>query len=272
MIAFSNVCMQVSSVFSPGNFQGFALVNRQRTNRISTGFTVEVSTEGTQLSYSNFDYLGQEPHYWQLPGVYQGDKVSIKAHTQSLSQWKKPKEDHEPLDDVYKGQSCTHQKLVDHSYSIAASSDLSQSFLSSGLLFHSVSSAFFASVATFSFILLNVCVYTVKVVSTDSQVQSVILIQYTCQIQGISSPGPLTVSSVYALNINPVFVHSPGPLNGKQSGSGKKPHNTIPVNQQQRNQLHFDLFLLLCFCRLTSLFHVIAHEEWRYTMIAMKRK
>uniref|UniRef100_A0A4W6FNJ1 Heparan sulfate proteoglycan 2 n=1 Tax=Lates calcarifer TaxID=8187 RepID=A0A4W6FNJ1_LATCA len=66
---------QVSSVFSPGNFQGFALVNRQRTNRITTGFTVEVSTEGTQLSYSNFDYLGQEPHYWQLPGVYQGDKV-----------------------------------------------------------------------------------------------------------------------------------------------------------------------------------------------------
>ncbi|XP_061591358.1 basement membrane-specific heparan sulfate proteoglycan core protein isoform X3 [Cololabis saira] len=67
---------QVSSVFFPGDFQGFALVNRQRTNRISTGFTVEVSTEGpTQLSYSNFDYLGQEPHYWQLPDVYQGDKV-----------------------------------------------------------------------------------------------------------------------------------------------------------------------------------------------------
>ncbi|XP_068162728.1 basement membrane-specific heparan sulfate proteoglycan core protein isoform X3 [Antennarius striatus] len=65
---------RVSSVFSPGNFQDFALVNRQRTNRISTGFSVEVSTEGTQLSYSNFDYLGQEPHYWQLPGVYQGDK------------------------------------------------------------------------------------------------------------------------------------------------------------------------------------------------------
>ncbi|KAM4611104.1 basement membrane-specific heparan sulfate proteoglycan core protein [Polymixia lowei] len=65
----------VSSVFTPGNFQGYALVNRQRTNRISTGFTVEVSTDGTQLSYSNFDYLGQEPHYWQLPGGYQGDKV-----------------------------------------------------------------------------------------------------------------------------------------------------------------------------------------------------
>ncbi|CAG03826.1 unnamed protein product, partial [Tetraodon nigroviridis] len=64
----------VSSVFSPGNFQGFALVNQQRTTRISTGFTVEVSTEGTQLSYSSFDYLGQEPHYWQLPGAFQGNK------------------------------------------------------------------------------------------------------------------------------------------------------------------------------------------------------
>ncbi|XP_047235897.1 basement membrane-specific heparan sulfate proteoglycan core protein isoform X4 [Girardinichthys multiradiatus] len=64
----------VFSVFTPGNFQGFALVNRQRTSRVSTGFTVEVSTEGTQLSYSNFNYLGQGPHYWQLPDVYQGDK------------------------------------------------------------------------------------------------------------------------------------------------------------------------------------------------------
>ncbi|XP_015241296.1 PREDICTED: basement membrane-specific heparan sulfate proteoglycan core protein isoform X8 [Cyprinodon variegatus] len=64
----------ISSVFTPGNFQGFALVNRQRTNRVSTGFTVEISTEGTQLSYSNFNYLGQGPHYWQLPDVYKGDK------------------------------------------------------------------------------------------------------------------------------------------------------------------------------------------------------
>uniref|UniRef100_A0A8C2WMG3 Heparan sulfate proteoglycan 2 n=1 Tax=Cyclopterus lumpus TaxID=8103 RepID=A0A8C2WMG3_CYCLU len=71
----------VSSVFSPGNFQGFALVNRQRTNRISTGFTVEVSTQGTQLSYTNFDYLGQERHYWQLPEVYQGDKVGSYGGT-----------------------------------------------------------------------------------------------------------------------------------------------------------------------------------------------
>ena len=70
---------QVSSVFTPGNFQDYALVNRQRTNRITSGFSVEVSTDGTQLSYSNFDYLNQEPHYWQLPGAYQGDKVSSRV-------------------------------------------------------------------------------------------------------------------------------------------------------------------------------------------------
>ncbi|TRY87102.1 hypothetical protein DNTS_009172, partial [Danionella cerebrum] len=64
----------VSAVFSPGNYQGFALVNRQRTSRIDSGFTVELSTDGTQLSYTNFNYLGQEPHYWQLPSHFQGDK------------------------------------------------------------------------------------------------------------------------------------------------------------------------------------------------------
>ncbi|XP_072305364.1 basement membrane-specific heparan sulfate proteoglycan core protein isoform X2 [Eucyclogobius newberryi] len=64
----------VTSAFTPGNFQDYALVNRQRTTRVSTGFTVEISTSGTQLSYSNFDYAGQEPHFWQLPGAYQGDK------------------------------------------------------------------------------------------------------------------------------------------------------------------------------------------------------
>lgn len=85
IIVLPRARLQVSSVFSPGNFQGFALVNQQRTNRISTGFTVEVSTEGTQLSYSNFDYLGQEPHYWQLPDTYQGDKVSRGA--ENMAWW-----------------------------------------------------------------------------------------------------------------------------------------------------------------------------------------
>ncbi|XP_051735859.1 basement membrane-specific heparan sulfate proteoglycan core protein isoform X14 [Ctenopharyngodon idella] len=65
----------VSTTFAPGNYQGFALVNRQRTNRIDSGFSVEVSTDETQLSYTNFNYLGQEPHYWQLPRAYQEDKV-----------------------------------------------------------------------------------------------------------------------------------------------------------------------------------------------------
>nr|XP_055043672.1 basement membrane-specific heparan sulfate proteoglycan core protein isoform X20 [Misgurnus anguillicaudatus] len=65
----------ISTTFAPGNYQGFALVNRQRTNRIDTGFSVELSTEGTQLSYTNFNYLGHEPHYWQLPNIFQGDKV-----------------------------------------------------------------------------------------------------------------------------------------------------------------------------------------------------
>ncbi|KAL7859348.1 hypothetical protein SRHO_G00144950 [Serrasalmus rhombeus] len=65
----------VTTGFAPGNTQGFALVNRQRTSRIDTGFSVEVSTDGTQLSFTGFDRLGQEPHYWQLPNSYQGDKV-----------------------------------------------------------------------------------------------------------------------------------------------------------------------------------------------------
>ncbi|XP_053096923.1 basement membrane-specific heparan sulfate proteoglycan core protein isoform X14 [Pangasianodon hypophthalmus] len=65
----------ITTVFAPGNAQGFALVNRQRTNRISNGFSVEVSTDGTQLSFTNFDHHSQEPHFWQLPSSYQGDKV-----------------------------------------------------------------------------------------------------------------------------------------------------------------------------------------------------
>ena len=109
----------MSSVFTPGNFQDFGLVNRQRTSRISTGFTVEVSTEGTQLSYSNFDYLGQEPHYWQLPGVYQGDKVSTEEQTQQLNPWKQPEQNHKPSVLHFRGLSCTHQKPVDRSSSLA---------------------------------------------------------------------------------------------------------------------------------------------------------
>ncbi|KAJ7306581.1 hypothetical protein JRQ81_009947, partial [Phrynocephalus forsythii] len=65
----------VATPFLPGDFQGFALVNRQRSTRVEAGFTVEMSPEGPQLSYGRFGPLGQEPYYWQLPDVYLGDKV-----------------------------------------------------------------------------------------------------------------------------------------------------------------------------------------------------
>ncbi|XP_057175223.1 basement membrane-specific heparan sulfate proteoglycan core protein isoform X6 [Triplophysa rosa] len=87
----------VSTTFTPGSYQGFALVNRQRTNRIDSGFSVELSTEGTQLSYTNFNYLGQEPHYWQLPNHYQGDK---KAHSARIRRAQKhPADEARKLDD-----------------------------------------------------------------------------------------------------------------------------------------------------------------------------
>ncbi|MGH0121396.1 UNVERIFIED_CONTAM: hypothetical protein FKN15_077798 [Acipenser sinensis] len=68
----------ISTSFSPGNFQNFALVNRQRSTHIVTGFSVEVATDGTQLSYSQFGQLGQEALYWQLPENLQGDKSLSK--------------------------------------------------------------------------------------------------------------------------------------------------------------------------------------------------
>ncbi|XP_058532481.1 basement membrane-specific heparan sulfate proteoglycan core protein isoform X2 [Ochotona princeps] len=66
----------ISTYFAPGNFQGFALVNPQRNSRLTGGFTVEPTSDGAQLSFSNFAQLGQEPFYWQLPETYQGDKVA----------------------------------------------------------------------------------------------------------------------------------------------------------------------------------------------------
>nr|XP_055043669.1 basement membrane-specific heparan sulfate proteoglycan core protein isoform X17 [Misgurnus anguillicaudatus] len=87
----------ISTTFAPGNYQGFALVNRQRTNRIDTGFSVELSTEGTQLSYTNFNYLGHEPHYWQLPNIFQGDKKARSARTKRAQ--KHPADEVRKLDD-----------------------------------------------------------------------------------------------------------------------------------------------------------------------------
>ncbi|XP_056651600.1 basement membrane-specific heparan sulfate proteoglycan core protein isoform X2 [Monodelphis domestica] len=63
-----------STPFAPGDFQGFTLVNRQRSSRVAGGFIVEPMPEGSQLSFSNFAHLGHESFYWQLPETYQGDK------------------------------------------------------------------------------------------------------------------------------------------------------------------------------------------------------
>ncbi|XP_068097693.1 basement membrane-specific heparan sulfate proteoglycan core protein isoform X5 [Hyperolius riggenbachi] len=71
----------ITSPFLPGNFQNFGLVNRQRSTRITSGFTVEMSVQGPQLSYRQFDQLGQESFYWQLPESYQGDKVASYGGT-----------------------------------------------------------------------------------------------------------------------------------------------------------------------------------------------
>ncbi|KAM6434636.1 basement membrane-specific heparan sulfate proteoglycan core protein isoform 6-T6 [Liasis olivaceus] len=81
----------VTSSFHSGDFQGFALVNRQRSVRLLTGFTVETSPKGPQLSYGRFGELGQESYYWQLPDAYLGDKGETyyarmrRAHKNSTS-------------------------------------------------------------------------------------------------------------------------------------------------------------------------------------------
>ncbi|XP_066838054.1 basement membrane-specific heparan sulfate proteoglycan core protein isoform X7 [Anser cygnoides] len=65
----------VRTPFGPGSWQGFALVNRQRSTRVATGFSVEMGAAGPQLTYGRFGELSPESYYWQLPQPYQGDKV-----------------------------------------------------------------------------------------------------------------------------------------------------------------------------------------------------
>ncbi|XP_067873656.1 basement membrane-specific heparan sulfate proteoglycan core protein isoform X2 [Heterodontus francisci] len=60
----------------PNNFQNFSLVNRQRTTRITSGFTVTVRERQPQLSFGRFGQYTQESYYWQLPEAFQGDKVT----------------------------------------------------------------------------------------------------------------------------------------------------------------------------------------------------
>ncbi|XP_060132262.1 basement membrane-specific heparan sulfate proteoglycan core protein isoform X6 [Zootoca vivipara] len=71
----------ITTPFLPRNFQGFSLVNRQHTTRIETGFAVEMSPEGPQLSYARFGQLGEETYHWQLPETYLGDKTVGQKET-----------------------------------------------------------------------------------------------------------------------------------------------------------------------------------------------
>ncbi|XP_062871277.1 basement membrane-specific heparan sulfate proteoglycan core protein isoform X2 [Trichomycterus rosablanca] len=90
----------VSTVFTPGNTQGFALVNRQRSSRINSGFSVELSIDGSQLSYTAFDQQSHEPHYWQLPSAYQGNKVSAYGGKLKYTITYVPGPRGTPIDDV----------------------------------------------------------------------------------------------------------------------------------------------------------------------------
>ncbi|XP_042746630.1 basement membrane-specific heparan sulfate proteoglycan core protein isoform X4 [Lagopus leucura] len=65
----------VRTPFAAGSWQGFVLVNRQRSTRVATGFSVEMGTQGPQLTYGRFGELSPESYYWQLPQPYLGDKV-----------------------------------------------------------------------------------------------------------------------------------------------------------------------------------------------------
>ncbi|XP_069730950.1 basement membrane-specific heparan sulfate proteoglycan core protein isoform X7 [Phaenicophaeus curvirostris] len=65
----------VRTPFGPANLQGFALVNRQRSTRVGTGFRVEPGTPQPRLTYDRFGELPPDSYYWQLPPPYQGDKV-----------------------------------------------------------------------------------------------------------------------------------------------------------------------------------------------------
>ncbi|XP_061235502.1 basement membrane-specific heparan sulfate proteoglycan core protein isoform X3 [Neopsephotus bourkii] len=65
----------VQTRFGAGDAQGFALVNRQRSTRVGSGFTVQPGPPQPRLSYGRVGALPPDSYYWQLPPPYQGDKV-----------------------------------------------------------------------------------------------------------------------------------------------------------------------------------------------------
>ncbi|XP_072773406.1 basement membrane-specific heparan sulfate proteoglycan core protein isoform X7 [Taeniopygia guttata] len=65
----------IRTSFASGDAQGFALVNRQRSTRVGSGFGVQLGHPQPHLSYERFGELPPDSYYWQLPPPYQGDKV-----------------------------------------------------------------------------------------------------------------------------------------------------------------------------------------------------
>ncbi|KAM3659714.1 LOW QUALITY PROTEIN: basement membrane-specific heparan sulfate proteoglycan core protein [Ammospiza maritima maritima] len=65
----------IRTSFAAGDAQGFALVNRQRSTRVDSGFGVQPGHPQPHLSYERFGELPPDSYYWQLPPPYQGDKV-----------------------------------------------------------------------------------------------------------------------------------------------------------------------------------------------------
>ncbi|XP_056364035.1 basement membrane-specific heparan sulfate proteoglycan core protein isoform X2 [Oenanthe melanoleuca] len=65
----------IRTSFALGDAQGFALVNRQRSTRVGSGFGVQLGHPQPHLTYERFGELPPDSYYWQLPPPYQGDKV-----------------------------------------------------------------------------------------------------------------------------------------------------------------------------------------------------
>ncbi|XP_063273588.1 basement membrane-specific heparan sulfate proteoglycan core protein isoform X1 [Prinia subflava] len=65
----------IQTSFAPGDAQGFALVNRQHSTRVDSGFGLQLGHPQPRLTYERFRELPPDSYYWQLPPPYQGDKV-----------------------------------------------------------------------------------------------------------------------------------------------------------------------------------------------------
>ncbi|XP_042199708.1 basement membrane-specific heparan sulfate proteoglycan core protein [Callorhinchus milii] len=109
----------VTPFFPPSNFQNFALVNRQRTTKITSGFTVEITNEEPLLSFRHF---GPESYFWQLPEPYQGDK-----REQFFARIRRGQQKDPSLTEVQLRKDAAVWQLLDSSSSLARSKRSSQS-------------------------------------------------------------------------------------------------------------------------------------------------